>query len=49
MSKNILEKIIKKKVEKIDNLKKSINLSSLNEIINENKSFIDFKKKIKII
>ena len=46
MSKNILEKIIKKKVEKIDNLKKSINLSSLNEIINENKSFIDFKKKI---
>jgi indole-3-glycerol phosphate synthase len=46
MSKNILEKIIKKKIERIDNLKKSINLSYLNEIINENKSFIDFKKKI---
>ena len=46
MSENILEKIIKKKVEKIDVLKKSINLNSLNEIIDMNKSFINFKKKI---
>jgi indole-3-glycerol phosphate synthase len=46
MSENILEKIIKKKIEKIDVLKKSINLNSLNEIIDKNKSFIDFKKKI---
>ena len=46
MSENILEKIIKRKIEKIDILKKSINLNSLNEIINNNKSFIDFKKKI---
>ena len=46
MSKNILEKIIKRKIEKIDILKKSINLNSLNEIINKNNSFTDFKKKI---
>jgi indole-3-glycerol phosphate synthase len=46
MSENILEKIIKRKIERIDILKKSINLNSLNEIINRNKSFIDFKKKI---
>ena len=46
MSNNILEKIIKKKIEKIDNLKKSTNLSSLNEIINKNTSFINFKEKI---
>ena len=41
MSNNILEKIIKKKIEKIDNLKKSTN-----EIINKNTSFINFKEKI---
>ena len=46
MSENILEKIIKKKIERIDVLKKSINLNSLNEIIDKNKSFINFKKKI---
>ena len=33
MSENILEKIIKRKIERIDVLKKSINLNSLNEII----------------
>ena len=48
MSENILEKIIKKKIEKIDVLKKSINLNSLNEIIDKNKSFINFKEKIQI-
>jgi indole-3-glycerol phosphate synthase len=46
MSENILEKIVKKKIERIDVLKKSINLNSLNEIIGKNNSFIDFKKKI---
>jgi indole-3-glycerol phosphate synthase len=46
MSENILEKIIKKKIERIDVLKKSININSLNEIIDKNKSFTDFKKKI---
>ena len=46
MSDNILEKIIKKKIEKIDVLKKTIDVKSLNEIINKNNSFIDFKNKI---
>ena len=46
MSENILEKIIKKKIEKIDLLKKTIEVKSLHEIINKNNSFIDFKKKI---
>jgi indole-3-glycerol phosphate synthase len=46
MSENMLEKIIKKKIERIDFLKKSISLSYLNEKINENKSFINFKNKI---
>ena len=46
MSENILEKIIKKKIEKIDLLKKIIDVKSLNEIINKNNSFIDFKNKI---
>ena len=46
MSENILEKIIKKKIEKIDHLKKSINLKQLNDIINVNKSFVNFKEKI---
>ena len=46
MTENILEKIIKKKIEKIDHLKKSINLDQLNENININSSFINFKEKI---
>jgi len=46
MSKNILEKIIKKKIEKIDLLKKSISLKSLGEKIDKNKFFINFKEKI---
>ncbi|MDC0391027.1 indole-3-glycerol-phosphate synthase [Candidatus Pelagibacter ubique] len=46
MSKDILEKIIKKKIEKVDLLKKSISLNSLNEQIDQNKSFINFKDKI---
>ena len=46
MSENILDKIIKKKIEKIDLLKKSISLKSLNEKIDKNKSFINFKEKI---
>jgi len=46
MSENVLEKIIKKKIERIDILKKLISLKSLNEMINENKSFINFKDKI---
>ena len=46
MAENILEKIIKKKVEKIENLKKTTKLDTLNELIDKNKSFIDFKDKI---
>jgi len=46
MAENTLDQIIKKKIEKIDLLKKSISLKSLNEKINENKSFINFKEKI---
>ena len=46
MPKNVLEEIIKKKIKRIDLLKKSISLNSLNDKINENKSFINFKDKI---
>jgi len=46
MSDNILSNIITKKVERVDALKKSITLDSLNEIIDKNNTFIDFKKKI---
>jgi len=46
MSKDVLKEIIKKKVEKIDLLKKSVSLDFLNEQIDQNKSFINFKDKI---
>ena len=46
MAENVLEKIIKKKNEKIVNLKKTISLESLDELICTNKTFINFKEKI---
>ena len=46
MSENILSNIITKKIERLDFLKKSTNLESLNEIIDKNNTYIDFKKKI---
>ena len=46
MSKDVLEEIIKKKIEKVDLLKKSISINSLNEQIDQNKTFINFKDKI---
>ena len=46
MPKNILEKIIITKTQKIDVLKKSISLDSIKVKIDENKSFINFKEKI---
>jgi len=46
MPENILEKIIKKKVEKIESIKKTTNLETLKELIDKNNSFIDFKSKI---
>ena len=49
MAENILEKIIKKKSEKIVNLKKTISLDSLNELIDSNKTFIILKKRLKIM
>tara|TARA_B100001123_G_scaffold185417_1_gene212201 strand:- start:1332 stop:2123 length:792 start_codon:yes stop_codon:yes gene_type:complete len=47
MVKNILNKIIKKKTERINSLKKNVSIESLIEKINENKSFVNFKEKIK--
>ena len=46
MSENILNKINTKKIERIDFLKKTTNLDSLDKIIDKNNSYIDFKKKI---
>ena len=46
MSENILNNIISKKIERVHTLKKSISLDSLNEIIDKNNTFIDFKEKI---
>jgi indole-3-glycerol phosphate synthase len=46
MSENILNNIITKKIERIDYLKKPTSLDSLNEIIDKDNSYIDFKEKI---
>ena len=46
MPENVLEKIIQKKNKKIVDLKKTISLDSLNELIDTNKTFINFKEKI---
>jgi len=46
MSENILIKIIRNKIKKIDILKKTISIEYLKDKINENKSFINFKEKI---
>ena len=46
MSENILQNIIQKKIEKVDKLKKSLDLRTLDESINKNSSYINFKEKI---
>ncbi len=46
MSNNTLEKIITKKTEKIEKLKKTISSESLNDLIKANNTFADFKEKI---
>ena len=46
MPKNILEKIIEKKIIKINNLKKTLVLESLKDIINKHDTFLNFKEKI---
>ena len=45
MADNILEKIIKKKVVYIEQLKKTVDLSSLKDLIGTNNSYLNFKKK----
>ena len=46
MAENILEKIIEKKISKVNILKKDITIDSLKDKIKENNSFINFKEKI---
>ena len=46
MSENILNNIITKKIERVNTLKKTISLDSLNEIIDKNNTFVNFKEKI---
>ena len=45
MSENILQNIIQKKIEKIDKLKKSLDLGTMDELIDKNNSYINFKEK----
>ncbi len=47
MSESILKKILDNKKIKINNLKNEINIDFLSQKIKDNKTFIDFKKKIK--
>ena len=46
MAENVLKKIIEKKSEKIENLKKTISPDSLDKLINSNRIFFNFKEKI---
>ena len=46
MSKNILQNIIQKKVEKLDKIKKTLNIKVLDELIYKNNKYINFKEKI---
>ena len=46
MADNILEKIIKKKVVYIEQLKKTVDLSNLKDLISMNNFYLDFKEKI---
>ena len=41
MSENILQNIIQKKIEKVDKLKKSLDLNTLDELINKSIIFIN--------
>ena len=47
MSENILKKILDNKKIKINNLKNEINIDVFSQKIKDNKTFIDFKKRIK--
>ena len=46
MSENILQNIIQKKIEKVDKLKKTLNLKTLDDLIDKNNTYINFKEKI---
>ena len=46
MSENILQNIIQKKIEKVDKLKKTLDLKALDELIDKNNTYINFKEKI---
>ena len=46
MSENTLQNIIQKKIEKVDKLKKTLNLKTLDELIDKNNTYINFKEKI---
>ena len=46
MAENILQNIIQKKIEKVDKLKKSLDLKTLIDLIDKNNSYINFKEKI---
>ena len=46
MTENVLEKIIQNKKKKIISLKRNISLDSLNDLIDQNKTFINSKLKI---
>ena len=46
MSENILQNIIEKKIEKVDKLKKTLDIKTLDNLIIENSTYINFKEKI---
>ena len=46
MSENILQKIVQKKSEKIKNLKKTMQLNTIKDLIDKNNLYINFKEKI---
>ena len=46
MSENTLQNIIQKKIEKVDKLKKTLDLKVLDELIDKNNTYINFKEKI---
>ena len=46
MSNNVLQKIIDKKKLKLEKIKNEISLESINDQIEKNNNFIDFKNKI---
>ena len=46
MAENILEKIIKKKEKTLKEIKKNISMGTISKMIQENKSYLNFKEKI---